>query len=106
MPRPPSERRAIWPTIVLGGVLAVGLLLLLYVASVGPACRLVVSDQMGMGAYHAIYTPLGCVEKACHPIGRRLAEYRWLCVSYDGFVSYDGDDHLIIKHLILAYSPP
>ena len=106
MPRPNSERRSPWPAVVLGGVLAVGLLTLLYVASVGPACRLVASDQMGMGAYHSVYAPLGCVEKACHPVGRRLAEYRSLFVSYDSFVSYDGDDHRMIKNLILVNSPP
>src|SRR5688572_17465545 len=106
MPRPNSERRSAWPTVVLGGVLAVGLLTLLYVASVGPACRLVASDQMGMGAYHAIYAPLGCVENACRPIGRRLGEYRCLFVSNDSFVRSDDDDRLIIKRLILAHSPP
>ena len=83
MPRPHSERRPIWPAVVLGGVL---LLPLLYVASMGPTAHLVVRDRMTMERYHALYTPIVWCERRSSIIARAIGSYQLLFVDRKAWV--------------------
>ena len=78
MPRPRSERRSIWPAVVL----AIGLLPALYVLSVGPAAWLTVeTPYMKMESYKAFYGPLERLAGKSLMVHRALKGYRRLFVA-------------------------
>jgi hypothetical protein len=61
----------------------------LYVASIGPAAKLVVDDQISMGTYDMIYAPILKAAPLSTAPGYWLQEYRELFVDNEDWLSAD-----------------
>ena len=78
MLHPRSERRSIWPAIVLAVLL---LLPVLYVASVGPACAMMAFGQLDYDGYWSFYRPLTWVGSKSETADYVLKEYQFWWVG-------------------------